>query len=130
MIVDETAAYILKLERRIKKLEEQAKEHEKQIRNLLGEPEEVIEQKQKSKEPMKNFVLMERYVEEKGCDRWGSWGEEYFVPYQSKDGHAFSFNTLEEAQEYVYGHADEFEKKVYCENITSKKRIKLRKVRK
>lgn len=128
MIVDETAAFILKLENRIKKLEEQAKIHEKQIKNLLGEPEEVIEQK--PEEPMKDFVLMERFVEERSYDRWGGWGEERFVPYQSKDGHAFSFNTLEEAQEYVYGHADEFEKKVYCQNLANGRRTKLKKFKK
>ena len=118
--VAELHTQILRLQQRVAKLEIEAGRHKKQL-DVLGCS--LLE----AKCPLKPCVLS-RLEAESYYDRGAAWEEHRFVPYEV-NGEILSFDTPEEAQEYVYEHADEFQSRVYCHSTATRKVTKLRKKR-
>lgn len=131
--MDKTEIQINLLRQRIAELELEAKKHQKkieEIKNILAGNINVKEKFEIEQEPVKDCILSKLVVEVYGYgDRLGSWEECSFLPY-TIDGKIVSFDTPEEAQEYVYKNANKFSTKVYCHNTATGKITKLKKVKK
>ena len=129
--MDKTEIQINLLRQRIAELELEAKKHQKkieEIKNILTGNIDVEEKFETEQEPVKDCILTKLVVDVYG-DRWGNWEESSFLPYLV-DGEIVSFDTPEEAQEYVYKNANKFSTKVYCHNTATGKITKLKKVKK
>ena len=129
--MDKTEIQINLLRQRIAELELEAKKHQKkieEIKNILTGNINVDERNESEEGLIKDCILTKLVVDKYG-DRWGNWEESSFLPYLI-DGEIVSFDTPEEAQEYVYKNANKFSTKVYCHNTATGKITKLKKVKK
>lgn len=129
--MDKTEIQINLLRQRIAELELEAERQQKkikEIKNILTRNINNDERTESEEEPIKDCILTKLVVDKYG-DRWGNWEESSFLPYLV-DGELVSFDTPEEAQEYVYKNANKFSTKVYCHNTATGKITKLKKIKK